>query len=45
MELFLKILRDSNLDFVGFEPSSNVAEIANKKGVKTLNSFFNQVSI
>jgi len=42
---FLENFKDSNLDFVGFEPSSNVAEIANKKGVKTLNSFFNQVSI
>ena len=42
---FLENFKDSNLDLVGFEPSSNVAEIANKKGVKTLNSFFNQDSI
>ena len=42
---FLQNFKDSNLDFVGFEPSSNVAEIANKKGIKTLNNFFNQNSI
>tara|TARA_B100000780_G_scaffold279086_1_gene255460 strand:+ start:1423 stop:2622 length:1200 start_codon:yes stop_codon:yes gene_type:complete len=42
---FLQNFKDSNLDFVGFEPSSNVAEIANKKGIKTLNDFFNQNSI
>ena len=42
---FLQNFKDSNLDFVGFEPSSNVAEIANKKSIKTLNNFFNQDSI
>jgi methylation protein EvaC len=42
---FLKNFKDSNLDFIGFEPSSNVAEIANKNQVKTINSFFNQDSI
>jgi methylation protein EvaC len=42
---FLKNFMNSNLDFIGFEPSANVAEIANKKGIKTLNSFFNENSI
>ena len=42
---FLENFKNSNLDIVGFEPSSNVAEIANKKGIKTLNNFFNQKSI
>jgi len=42
---FLQNFKDSNLDFIGFEPSSNVAEIANKKDIKTLNNFFNQDSI
>ena len=42
---FLENFKDSNLDFVGFEPASNVAEIANKKGIKTLNNFFNLDSI
>ena len=42
---FLKNFKDSNLDFVGFEPSSNVAKIANNNHIKTINSFFNQNSI
>ncbi len=42
---FLENFKDSNLDCVGFEPSSNVAKIANKKGLKTLNNFFNQDTI
>jgi len=42
---FLKNFKNSNLDIVGFEPSSNVAEIANNNHIKTLNSFFNQNSI
>ena len=42
---FLKNFKDSNLDLVGFEPSSNVAEVANKKNIKTLNNFFNLDSI
>jgi len=42
---FLQNFKDSNLDLVGFEPSSNVAEIANKKKIKTLNNFFNLNSI
>ena len=37
---FLKNFKNSNLDYVGFEPSENVAEIAKQKGVKTINSFF-----
>ena len=42
---FLKNFKDSNLDLVGFEPSSNVAEVTNKKNIKTINSFFNLNSI
>tara|TARA_B100000787_G_scaffold156202_1_gene132161 strand:- start:3743 stop:4942 length:1200 start_codon:yes stop_codon:yes gene_type:complete len=42
---FLENFKNSDLDIIGFEPSSNVAEIANKKGIKTLNNFFNQKSI
>ena len=37
---FLKNFKNSNLDYVGFEPSENVAEIAKQKGLKTINSFF-----
>jgi len=42
---FLKNFNNSDLDFVGFEPSSNVAEVANNNNIKTLNSFFNLNSI
>ena len=42
---FLQNFKNSNLDYVGFEPSANVAEVANKNGIKTLNNFFNQNSI
>ena len=42
---FLQNFKNTNLDIIGFEPSSNVAEIANKTGAKTLNNFFNQDSI
>ena len=37
---FLKNFKNSNLDYVGFEPSENVAEIAKQKGFKIINSFF-----
>jgi methylation protein EvaC len=37
---FLKNFKNSNLDYVGFEPSENVAEIAKQKGVRTINTFF-----
>ena len=37
---FLKNFKNSNLDYVGFEPSENVAEIAKQKGVRIINSFF-----
>jgi len=42
---FLENFKNSNLEFVGFEPSSNVAAKASEKGINTLNSFFNQDSI
>ena len=42
---FLENFMNSNLESIGFEPSANVAAIANKKGINTLNSFFNQNSI
>jgi len=42
---FLDNFKDANLDYIGFEPSSNVAELANKKGIKTINSFFNLNSL
>jgi methylation protein EvaC len=37
---FLSNFKNSNLQYVGFEPSSNVARIANNNGINTLNYFF-----
>ena len=42
---FLSNFKNDNLEFVGFEPSGNVAKLANKLGVKTINSFFNKNAI
>lgn len=42
---FLDNFKDTNLDYIGFEPSSNVAELANNNGIKTINSFFNLSSL
>ena len=42
---FLSNFKNDNLQFVGFEPSGNVAKLANKLGVKTINSFFNKNAI
>jgi len=38
---FLKNFNLSKINSIGFEPSSNVANIARKNGVKTINDFFN----
>ena len=37
---FLSNFKNSNLQYVGFEPSGNVARIANNNGINTLNYFF-----
>ena len=42
---FLDNFKDTNLDYIGFEPSSNVAQLANNNGIKTINSFFNLGSL
>ena len=42
---FLSNFKDSNLNYVGFEPSKNVADLANKNGIKTINNFFNIESL
>ena len=39
--ILLKELRDREIKFLGVDPSRNVAEIANKKGLETLVGFFN----
>ena len=38
---FLKNFNLDKINSIGFEPSSNVANIARKNGVKTINDFFN----
>jgi SAM-dependent methyltransferase len=42
---FLSNFKDSNLEYVGFEPSSNVAKIANQNEINTLNQFFGLESL
>jgi len=37
---FLSNFKNSNIEYIGFEPSSNVAKIANLNGINTLNQFF-----
>jgi len=37
---FLNNFKDSKINTLGIEPSSNVAKISKKKGIKTINSFF-----
>ncbi|MFL2889659.1 MAG: class I SAM-dependent methyltransferase [Pelagibacteraceae bacterium] len=36
---------DTSIDFIGFEPSKTIANLANKNKINTLNSFFNQKNI
>tara|TARA_B110000503_G_scaffold85544_1_gene130160 strand:+ start:218 stop:1417 length:1200 start_codon:yes stop_codon:yes gene_type:complete len=42
---FLKNFKNNGLDYVGFEPSSNVAKLARKNGIKTINKFFGTKSL
>ena len=37
---FLNNFKDSKINTLGIEPSSNVAKISKKRGIKTINSFF-----
>ena len=37
---FIKNFRSKNINILGIEPSSNVASVAKKKGVNTINKFF-----
>ncbi|MDC0469391.1 class I SAM-dependent methyltransferase [Candidatus Pelagibacter sp.] len=38
---FLNNFKDTKFNVVGFEPSKNVATVSKKKGIKTINKFFN----
>ena len=41
----LKNFNNTNIDYIGFEPSKTIANLANKNKIKTLSFFFNQESI
>ena len=38
---FLENFKNKNIDALGYEPSSTIANLANKKGIKTFDKFFN----
>jgi len=42
---FLKNFNNNEFEILGFEPSKNVCDIANKKNIKTVNTFFNRKSL
>ena len=42
---FLTNFKNTDVDFVGFEPSSNVAQKARLKKIKTINKFFNSKNL
>ena len=42
---FMKNFKNTNIEAIGFEPSKNVSDIAKKKGIKSINRFFNLENI
>ena len=42
---FLKNFNKKKINLIGFEPSKNVAQISSKKGIKTINRFFNYKNV
>ena len=42
---FLKNFNKDGIDYIGFEPSSNIAKLAKKNGIKTINKFFGTKSL
>ena len=42
---FLKNFKNTSIDAIGFEPSKNVSDIARKKGINSINRFFNTNNI
>ena len=42
---FLKNFKKTNFQNVGFEPSKNVSDIAKKKGINSINKFFNRKNL
>ncbi len=41
----LENFKNTNINVIGFEPSKTIAELANKKNIKTFNKFFNTQNI
>jgi len=42
---FLKNFSKKNFEVLGFEPSKNVCDLANKRGINTINKFFNRSNL
>lgn len=42
---FLNNFDKKNINLIGFEPSKNVASISKKRGIKTINKFFNYKNV
>ena len=42
---FLKNFSDTSIEYIGFEPSKNVAKMAEQNNIKTINSFFNSENV
>ena len=42
---FLNNFKKNNINLLGFEPSKNVALISKKRGIKTINKFFNYQNV
>ena len=43
--VLLEAFKDNNLKIVGVDPAPNICKIANKRGIPTINSFFNYRSV
>lgn len=43
--VFLKPLKDRGIKVLGVEPAKNISDIANKNGIPTINSYFNDFAV
>ena len=42
---FLNNFKNNKINVIGFEPSKNVAQVSKKRGIKTINKFFNYQNV
>ena len=42
---FLNNFKNNRINVIGFEPSKNVAQVSKKRGIKTINKFFNYQNV